>query len=197
MCQQGFSRKTEVLLIGMATPSSIPTWKIPWTEEPDTLQSMGSQRFGHNWAANVNIWASQMMLVVKNLPAKARDTGLIPGSGRSPGEGNGNPLHYSCWTIPWTGGAWCVAVHGVTKSLTQLSTRICISIYFEELAYAVMMAAKSKICRTGWWTGNSWEGANAAVLKNNFFFREACFVLKAFQPIRCVPPLLEKVISFT
>ena len=48
--------------------------------------------------------ASQVVLVVKNSPANAgdaRDAGSIPGSGRSPGEGNGNPLQYS-WTIPWT-----------------------------------------------------------------------------------------------
>ena len=40
--------------------------------------------------------------MVKNLPAIAGDTGLIPGLGRSPGKGNGNPLQYSCWEIPWT-----------------------------------------------------------------------------------------------
>jgi len=91
-----------------------------------------------------------MMLVLKNLPANARDTGLVPGSGRSPGEGNGNPLQYSCYKIPWTRRAWRVTVHGVTKSPTQLSTHIYISIYFKELAYAIVMAAKSKICRTGW-----------------------------------------------
>ena len=39
---------------------------------------------------------------VKNLPASARDEDWIPGSGRSPGEGNGNPLQYSCLEIPWT-----------------------------------------------------------------------------------------------
>ena len=54
-------------------------------------------------------------LVVKSPPANAGDTGSIPGSGRSPGEGNGNPLQY-----PWLGnamdrGAWRAAVHGVTK----------------------------------------------------------------------------------
>ena len=37
----------------------------------------------------------------KNLPASAGDLGLIPGLGRSPGEGNGNPLQYSSWEIPW------------------------------------------------------------------------------------------------
>ena len=40
--------------------------------------------------------------VVKNQPANAGDVGSIPGSGRSPGEGNGNPLQYSCWEILWT-----------------------------------------------------------------------------------------------
>ena len=48
----------------------------------------------------------QVMLVVKNLHANAgdiRDAGSIPGSEGSPGEGLGNPLHYSCWRIPWTG----------------------------------------------------------------------------------------------
>ena len=49
--------------------------------------------------------AFQVELVVKNPPANARDSrdlGLIPGSRRSPGVGSGNPLHYSCWKIPWT-----------------------------------------------------------------------------------------------
>ena len=48
-------------------------------------------------------WASQVALVVKNPPANAggiRDTGLIPGSGRSSGEGHGNPLQYSCLENP-------------------------------------------------------------------------------------------------
>ena len=44
--------------------------------------------------------------------------GLIPGLGRSPGEGNGNPLQYSCLENPTDGGAWQVTVHGVTKSQT-------------------------------------------------------------------------------
>ena len=49
------------------------------------------------------------------------DLGLIPGSGRSPGEGNGNPLQYSCLKNPMDGGTWQATVHGVSKSLTQLS----------------------------------------------------------------------------
>ena len=67
--------------------------------------------------------ASQVTLVVKNLPAHAgdvRDTALIPGSGRSPGGGNGNPLQYSCLENPMDRGAWWATVHGVAKSRAQL-----------------------------------------------------------------------------
>ena len=53
--------------------------------------------------------------VVKNLPANAGDTGSIPGSGRSPGEGNGNPLQYSCLGNVVDRAAWWAKVHGVTK----------------------------------------------------------------------------------
>ena len=49
------------------------------------------------------------------------DLGLIPGSGRSSGEGNGNPLQYSCLENPMGGGAWWATVHGVPKSRTRLS----------------------------------------------------------------------------
>ena len=54
--------------------------------------------------------------VVKNPPANARDAGSIPGLGRSPGEGNGYPLQYSCLGNPMDGGAWPATVHGVTWS---------------------------------------------------------------------------------
>ena len=63
----------------------------------------------------------QVELVVKNPPANAgviRDTGLIPGSGRSPGGGHGNPLQYSCLENPMDRRAWQAAVHGATKSQT-------------------------------------------------------------------------------
>ena len=53
---------------------------------------------------------------------EARNTGLIPGSGRSPGEGNGYPLQYSCLENSVDRGAWWVTVHGTAKSGTQLSS---------------------------------------------------------------------------
>ena len=58
---------------------------------------------------------------VKASACNAGDLGLIPGSGRSPGEGNGNPLQYSCLENPMDGGAWWATVHRVAKSQTRLS----------------------------------------------------------------------------
>ena len=61
---------------------------------------------------------------VKNLPANAEDTedtGLTPGLGRSPGEGNGNLFQYSCLGNPMDRGAWKSIVHGVAKSQTRLN----------------------------------------------------------------------------
>ena len=65
----------------------------------------------------------QVALVVKNLPANAgdiKDMGSIPGLGRSTGEGNDNPLRYSCLDNPMNKGAWWTTVHEVAKSQTQL-----------------------------------------------------------------------------
>ena len=56
--------------------------------------------------------------VVKNLPAKAGDLGSVPASGRSSGEGNDNPLQYSCLGNPVDRAAWRATVDGVTKSWT-------------------------------------------------------------------------------
>ena len=62
------------------------------------------------------------MWLVKNPPANAGDLGLIPGSGRSPGEGNGNPLQYSCLKNPMDRGAWWSVVH---RSYIKSQTRPC------------------------------------------------------------------------
>ena len=68
----------------------------------------------------VVVWGSE----VKGSAWNAGDLGLIPGSGRSPGEVNGNPLQYSCLENPMEGGAWWATVHGVAKSQTRKESQL-------------------------------------------------------------------------
>ena len=81
--------------------SSILIWETSWTEEPRGLQPMGSQAWAvttpPHYHTHTHTYTGGFPggSVVKNLPADARDAGSIPGSGRSPGGGNGNPLQYS------------------------------------------------------------------------------------------------------
>ena len=70
------------------------------------------------------------------------DPGSIPGSVRSPGEGNGNPLQYSCLENSMDGGAWWATVHGVTKSQSQLSN-------FSSLHFPGGSAGKESACTAG------------------------------------------------
>ena len=76
----------------MAPHSSTLAWKIPWTEEPGGLQSMGSLRVGQGWATSLS----------------------------RIGEGNGNPLQCSCLENLRDRGAWWAAIYGVTQSRTRL-----------------------------------------------------------------------------
>ena len=69
--------------------------------------------------------ASLVAQLVKNLPANVSDMGLIPESERSPGEGNGNPLQYSCLENPVDREAWHAVVPGVSKSQIQQSAHTC------------------------------------------------------------------------
>ena len=80
----------------MAPHSSTLAWKIPWTEEPARLQSMGLLRVGHDWATSLSLFLSCI------------------------GEGNGSPLRCSCPENPRDGGAWWAAVYGVAESWTRL-----------------------------------------------------------------------------
>ena len=69
---------------------------------------------------HLKLWASQVAQVAKDPPANAedvRDAVSIPESGRSAGEGNGNPLQYSCLENPMDGGAWRVTVHRVRLTM--------------------------------------------------------------------------------
>ena len=122
----------------MATHSSVLAWRIPGTGEPGGLPSMGSHRVRHDWN-NLAAMFPQIAcpwlhhgIIVPGLPGRLRvqriclqcrrrrDSGSIPGLGRSPGEGHGNPLQYSCLEDPMERGAWRMTVHGVKKSQTRL-----------------------------------------------------------------------------
>ena len=108
------------------------------------IQSLAQQATFRNLTEE-HIWASQVALTIKNPPAKAggiRDMGLIPSQGRSPGEGNGNPLQYSCLENPMDKGAWGAIVHRVTKSQTwlkRLSIHACIFTYMKNDACSTLL----------------------------------------------------------
>ena len=87
----------------MATHFSILAWKIPWIEEPAGLQSMGSQRVRNNGVTN-NKMGFPGGSDGKESTCNAGDLGLIPGLGRSPGGGHGNPLQYACLENPMDRG---------------------------------------------------------------------------------------------
>ena len=151
----------------MAPHSSSLAWKIPWTEEPGRLQSMGLLRVGHDRATSLSLFTfmhwrkkwqptpvllpgesqgrgslvgchlwgrtesdttevtQQHVLLMQGFPGDSDgkvpvcnvgDPGSIPELGRSPGEGDGSPLQYSCLENPMDRGTWYATVHGVTKS---------------------------------------------------------------------------------
>ena len=99
-------------------------------------------------------WASQVVLVVKNLPASAgdvRDSGSIPGSGRSPGGGHGYPLQYSCLESPMDRGAWQATVCRVAQSWTRLkrlSTQAHVG-----LAVGTFRTVQGRALPSGWQEG--------------------------------------------
>ena len=80
---------------------------------------------------------------VKASACNAGDSGSIPELGRSPGEGNGNPLQYSCLENPMERGAWQATVHGVAKSRTRLSNFTTFTLGFS--TYNILSYANSKI----------------------------------------------------
>ena len=128
----------------MAPHSSTLAWKIPWTEEPGGLPSMGSQRVRPDWATSLSLftfthWRRKWQPTPMFLPGESHGwrslVGCSPwgrwGSDTTEqlpfhfslsciGEGNGNPLQCSCLENPRDGGAWWTAVYGVAQSRTRL-----------------------------------------------------------------------------
>ena len=118
----------------MAPHSSTLAWKIPWTEEPGRLQSLGSQSWTYGLIIvmdSVDIEYLHYFRKFYQIALGGSDSkgsacevgylGSIPGWGRSRGEGNGLPLQYSCLKNSMYRGDWQAVVHGVAKSWTRLS----------------------------------------------------------------------------
>ena len=98
--------------------------KMSWWQdyiEADGLLSMGLHRVRHDWRDLAAAAAAAGGLDGKASACNAEDPGSIPGLGRSPGEGNGNSLQYSCLENSMDREAWWATVQGVAKSWTQLS----------------------------------------------------------------------------
>ena len=89
-------------------------WSTDWQPSPVFLP-------GQRSLVGYNPWGHKELGTTKASTCNVEDLGSIPELGRSPGEGNGNPLQYSCLESPMDGGAWEAAVHGVAKSQTGLS----------------------------------------------------------------------------
>ena len=128
----------------MAPHSSTLAWKIPWTEEPKRLQSMGLLRVGHDWVTWLSLftfmqWRRKWQPTPVFLPGKYQGWRSLVGCSpwgreesdtteRVPfqfslsctGEGNGNPPQCSCLENPRDGGAWWAAGYGVAQSRTRL-----------------------------------------------------------------------------
>ena len=110
---------------GMATHSSILAWRIPWTEEPSRLQSMGSQSRTQlkQFSTQVHMhWTSLVAQTVKHLPTM-RETWVQSLGWEDPLE-EGMATHSSilAWRIPIDSGTWLATAHGVAQSQTQLSS---------------------------------------------------------------------------
>ena len=93
---------------------------LPNLFPPETLSKPSRKTSADYTTIHTRLGASQVALGVKNLPANARDAGLISGSGSSPGGGHDNPLQKSCLENSMDRGAWQAAVDGVPKSGTWL-----------------------------------------------------------------------------
>ena len=101
-----------------------PSWD-QWGIPLDKVKPLNWRQDGIKGAPTQPAGASQVVLVVKNPPANAdRLVGSVPGSERSPGGGQGNPLQYSCLENPMDRGAWQSVVHGVAQSQTWLKQLI-------------------------------------------------------------------------
>ena len=142
----GLGEQNEAAEKAMAPYSRTLAWKVPWTEEPSGLQSVGSLRVGHDSVTSLSVftfmhWRRKWQTTPVFLPGESQGQRSLVGCSCSPwglkesdtterlhfhfslsciGEGNGNPLQCSCLENPRDGGAWWAAIYGVAQSRTRL-----------------------------------------------------------------------------
>ena len=117
-----FTQPCKHLLKGITMFCSSRTYLLHWTTYHEPLNmihiTFHSMVPVYHYLLEFH-WASPVAQVVENLPANEGVTDSIPGSGRYPGKGNGNPLQYSCLENSMDRGAWWATVHEVTQSWTN------------------------------------------------------------------------------
>ena len=152
----------------MAPHSSTLVWKLPWTEEPGRLQSMGSLRVGHDWATSLSLFTFHFHALDKERATHSSILAWrIPGMGETGGlpslglhrvghdwsnlaaaaaaavyfdrEGNGNPLQYSCLENPRDGRDWWAAVYGIAQSHMWLKRLSSSSILWKCIFFLVIV----------------------------------------------------------
>ena len=148
----------------MATHSNTLAWKIPWTEEPGSLQSMGSLRVRHNWALHFHFSLS------------------------CTGEGNGNPLQYSCLENPRDGGTWWAAIYWVAQSWTWLSD---FTFTFHFHALEKEMATHSSVL--AWRIPGTGEPGGLQSLGSHRVRHDWSDLAVAAADMQMTPPLWQKV----
>ena len=109
-------------LVGWGSQVERRVWRCRWVQRTGACREHSYRFiFFKNWKRGEDHSCLIMAQTVENLPTIQEDPDSIPGSGRSPEEGNGNPLQYSCVKNSIDRRAWWATVHGVTKSQRQLS----------------------------------------------------------------------------
>ena len=116
----------------------------------------------------------------------AGDLGSIPGSGRSPGEGNGNPLHYSCLENPMDRGAWWATIHGVAKSQTWLRdfcvcVCVCVCVCTWNIFKKCRDGERKETSKEGKKWAEEWRGGRERRRKETRLNKQPSWLWKFFQ----------------
>ena len=135
-------------------------WKIPLDKWPNRLYFLSS--------LYINTVGFPGVSVIKNLPSTAEDLASMPESGRSPRQGNGHPLQYSCLGNPMDKGAWYATILGVTKESDITATKQQQQILIRELLSEIQGSGSSlndRKANSGFWEARSSSIASTTLIR--------------------------------